>query len=450
MTTQTVILHGGTTVLVGDKTASSSAALFAIQAKAARDAAFNALAGEVYATLAEAQADTANIPVDAIIQILFDSEYQGSKTYRQWDGTSLIFRGIDLAFAGGDKIHQTISCVIRNPTDLSGWGFINDPTHAPNGFAAVTPLGDGTLKLDHDVTYDKIGAVIAAADETFDATDLSFGTRVAVDHTIIFATQPMSAILNMDTLSTDAHGFLRGTVDLGIGQAASEADVYAEALTGSNVGVVKLNFPNVFNNAQPMSLVTIGAAGASDREMYTVVGRSDVHMNIARMINYGGLLRWARGAGEYQIDSGFAIPPTVSHNNTNGEITITYNGGVGGANPIPTAKVSTLSVAYVGDADGGSAAISVLVKSASNSSLVLKFVQIKTDGTDITYDPILDPTSLNNVQQDNLLRCKFGFDHLTRGTPYGQLVASMGRCRVPLSQVGNDSANVWVIGNFLR
>lgn len=92
----------------------------------------------------------------------------------------------------GKSYGARLRFAMRQSTDGGGWAPIVDAAHEAMGFASASVDVNGRLVLNYDVTADKVGALIVAADETYSGAGIFFGASVAENTAVVSAFGPIS------------------------------------------------------------------------------------------------------------------------------------------------------------------------------------------------------------------------------------------------------------------
>ncbi len=116
------------------------------------------------------------------------------------NGTNVDGTGFS-AYTSGGTAHQT-----------TGWFFLDDVGHEPNGFSDIVTLGSGsgpkrTIRMNYNFTATKVGTFSVTNDETLAQDKISAGCSVNADHASMNIYQDLFGTVNHTTLQVSSPEF---------------------------------------------------------------------------------------------------------------------------------------------------------------------------------------------------------------------------------------------------
>ena len=260
-----------------------------------------------------------------------------------------------LSIANGDNDKKTVPLygVVRQDTAGSGWYFISDSGHEPNGFDkdTVSVDVDGNLVLPHLFTAKKIGGVSVTPDERLTQQGVKTGASEAVGQTKVLMYKNASFKISNSSGSVVSHVFFDGSITASI---------------DPSTGLVTVSHPAVASASQA-PLLTTGSPSSTLTPFLVSYGADNFVYGM--LAGFGGYIYY--DGANWQVDTKAHNKPTMSF--SAGTLTITHE-TLSASDVVATIRNSN----YVCQMDGrNSTSFTVLFKDFTGALITTADTQMK-------------------------------------------------------------------------
>jgi hypothetical protein len=299
----------------------------------------------------------------------------------------------------GDANYKTrvLSGVIRQNTAGSGWYFIDDTGHKPNGLTGVTVNGTGELVLSYAFTAADVGSLVVCPDEVYANLGIWAGASVGDATATIHLYQNLYGTVNLGTRSVASNTFFNGTLS-----AVLNAD-----------GTVTVTHPSCGS-------ASVGCYGGDTQGFdVRVQSYTATTVTFASWVDFSGYIEW-NGTTWTVITQAFA-KPTMAF--ASGVLTVTHE-------VLATQDANVT----VDGRDIGGGTNSVHVRPGASTTTTFEVTFRDNSGAMVTT-----PNTSMRLYYSSVARVK-------REAPLGTINFLRPNCKLDANNVASGSGNFWVIG----